>query len=444
MTGSLLTTDASQAAASDQERQNRNRSRLLEVLVSLFILAILLTLFTFRALDDNRLVSWLWVFDEFSPVRFTLVLIVGLLVAYPLSRSVLVNINALSFLFFTSFLAQIIFWREPEVIIDAARYFMQAKFLELYGVGYFLKEWGNEIPAWTDLPLVPFIYGLVFRIFGEHRIGIQIFNTLLFSGTIVLTYLIGKTLWSKNIGLYAGLLMLGMPYLIVQVPLMMVDIAAMFFLTLAVFATIKAVESGKTSLCLFSSAAIVLAILTKYSNWLMLSIIPIIVVANYPLGWKVLFRRGSIIALGVLLPVSILLAVKFDLIADQWQLLRHFQAPALYRWQESWVSTFFFQIHPVITLAALFSIYLAVIKKDAKYLIVSWLVLLILLLDIKRIRYVVVLLPMIALMASYGLSAFGDLRVRRFIVFCTAITAILLTSIAYLPFLEKNSANSLR
>ena len=97
------------------------------------------------------------------------------------------------------------------------------------------------------------------------------------------------------------MLLLGMPYLIVQVPLMMVDVATMFFLTLAVFATIKAVESGKTTLCIFASVAIALAMLTKYSNWLMLSIIPIVFLAYYQLGWKVIARQGIAIVLGVIL-----------------------------------------------------------------------------------------------------------------------------------------------
>ena len=38
----------------------------------------------------------------------------------------------------------------------------------------------------------------------------------------------------------AGALLLGIPYLLAQVPLMLVDVPAMFFLTLAVFMTIRA------------------------------------------------------------------------------------------------------------------------------------------------------------------------------------------------------------
>ena len=63
--------------------------------------------------------------------------------------------------------------------------------------------------AWTDMPLVPFLYGLIFKFFGESRLYIQIFTTFFFSMTVVLTYMIGKTLWDEDTGLYGGMLLLG-------------------------------------------------------------------------------------------------------------------------------------------------------------------------------------------------------------------------------------------
>ena len=92
------------------------------------------------------------------------------------------------------------FWKVPEVIVDASRYFTQAKHLDVYGIGYFLREWGRDINIWTDMPLIPFLYGLIFKLFGESRIYIQAFTTLLFSLTVVLTYNIGKTLWDETVG----------------------------------------------------------------------------------------------------------------------------------------------------------------------------------------------------------------------------------------------------
>jgi len=56
----------------------------------------------------------------------------------------------------------------------------------------------ESIFAWTDLPLVPFLYGLVFKFFGEHRVLVQILNTIFYSLTVVLTYQLGETLWDEG------------------------------------------------------------------------------------------------------------------------------------------------------------------------------------------------------------------------------------------------------
>ena len=321
---------------------------------------------------------------------------------------------------------------------------MQAKYIEIHGNGYFLVAWGNDIPAWTDMPLPPFIYGLIFQVFGESRLAIQIFTSLLFSATVVLTYLIGKTLWSRDLGLFAGILLLGMPYLLAQVPLMMVDVAAMFFLTLAVLATIAAVARGGPLLCMLAAVAITLAMLAKYSNWLMLSVVPVIVLAHARLGWKVVFTRATAVAAGVLVLMGIFLYAKFDVVAGQISLLRSFQVPALGRWGESLLSTFFFQSHPFITIAAVISAYLAVKKKDIKYAIIGWMLLVVMVLELQRVRYMLVVLPMLALMAAYGLEIIKRIEYRKFIAANAAVTAVLVVAVGYLPFFQSMSANNIK
>ncbi len=414
------------------------------VLISLCTLATLLGLYNLRTLDDNRLTSWWWVFDGVAPFTFFLMLVVAIALAYGISRLSVRGHGSVLLLFTVSFLITVGLWQQPEVNIDAARHFMQAKYLKLHGIGYFLGAWGNEIPAWTDLPLVPLIHGVIFQVFGESRLGVQAFTSLLFSGTVVLTYLIGKTLWSRDIGLYAGILLLGMPYLLAQVPLMMVDVAAMFFLTLAVFFTVTAIARGGTLLCLMAAVAITLALLAKYSNWLMLSVVPIIVLAHVRLGWKVVSRRAAAVAAGVLVLMGVFLFTKFDVIAAQISLLRSFQLPALGRWGESLLSMFFFQIHPFITIFAVLSVYLAIKKKDIKYAIIGWMLLVMMVLELRRIRYMLVLLPMLALMAAYGLEIVRRVEYRKFIAASTVVTAVLIVTAGYLPFFQRTSANNIK
>ncbi len=427
----------------NKSKPEQNIDTLLVVLVSLLTITVFLALFVFRALDDNRLTSWQWVFAGNDALKVVFILVVGVFLAYVVASISLPIRKPASWLFIFSFLVSALSWAEPEVIVDASRYFVQAKSLELYGIGYFFKEWGNEIMVWTDLPLVPLLYGLVFKFFGEYRIGIQLLNSLLFSGTVVLTYLVGKTLWNKTVGLYGGVLLLGIPFLLTQVPLMLVDVATMFFFTLALFTTIKAVKQGGTTLLLLASVTIVLAMLTKYSVWLMLSVLPVVFVSHFEYGKKILLRRATVITLVTVFLIGIVLLWNFNVFAEQLKFLLSYQVPGLKRWGESLTSTFFFQVHPFITLAALFSTYVAFRKKDLKFLIIGWLLLLVIVLEINRARYLVVIFPMLVLMAAYGINEIRNVKISRFVVSSTVASALVITFFGYLPFLQNTSAINL-
>ncbi len=416
---------------------------LAHAVVLLLSLAAFLTLFVLRAQDDNRLTSWQWVFTDGDVFRITPILVVALLLAYALAWTPFPRRPA-SILFVLSFAVGALSWAEPEVIVDAARYFTQAKHVELYGVGYFLAEWGGQISAWTDLPLIPLLYGLIFSVFGESRIFIQIFTTLLFSGSVVLTYLIGKTLWDKSVGFYAAALLLGMPYLLAQTPLMLVDVPTMFFLTLAIFMTLKALEHGGTRLVMLAALALALAFYTKYSTWPMLSVLPVIFFARHWNAPRPIWLRAAALAAASLVLIGGVFLLYFDVIIGQLTLLQNYQAPGLKRWEESFTSTFLFQIHPFITGAALFSAYAAYKQRDARYAIILWLPLLLVLLEIKRIRYLLPLFPMLALMASYGLREILDAQVRKYVVLSIVASSVVIMFFGFLPFAQQASAANLK
>ncbi len=426
----------------------------------LFIIS-LLTLFTFiilflsRSLDDNRLASWQWAFQKTDASNIFLIITAGIFLSFIMSKISFRIKSPAIFLFLISFIIASVFWGEPEVIVDSSRYFTQAKHLEIYGVRYFVEEWGKNIDAWTDMPLVPLLYGLIFKIFGENRIYIQIFTTILFSMTVAITYLTGRRLWDEDAGFIGGALLLGMPYLLTQVPLMLVDVPAMFFLMLSVFAFIKAMEKGRW-LNLFSAFTIALAFFSKYSAWLMLSVLVVVFMVYITRGSGVnetikpehitrkYFLRGSLIALFSIILIGIVFLYKFDVFMEQIRLLITYQKPGLKRWEEGFLSSFFFQIHPFITAAALSSLYIAFKKKDLKYAIIIWMVLLVLLLQIKRIRYIIMVFPMVSLMASYGLKEIADREVKKFIVLCAVTSSIIVAVFSYLPFLKEMSAVNLK
>ncbi len=229
--------------------------------------------YTYRSLDDNRLASWeaSFKFADFGHVLAALC--IGMIVSWPLSRVHFPGKYRSVLLFILSFGLSIPFWSEPEMIVDAARYFTQAKYLELHGPVFFMKEWGRQIFAWTDMPVISFFYGLIFRYIGEGRTYIQIFTTSCFSLTILLTYRLGSRLWDDETGFTGALLLLGVPFLYSQVPLMMVDVPLMFFLMLSVYTFLLALERGGWMIPL-SSLSICMTFYVKYSSFLMMTVLP--------------------------------------------------------------------------------------------------------------------------------------------------------------------------
>lgn len=427
------------------------------------------TLYFARHLDDNRLTSWQWSFSHLHPGAIAVLIAASCVVAYFAGRSLLPDRHPLLFLVLLSYGAGAFFWGEPEVIVDSARYFIQAKHLEINGIVSFLREWGGAVPAWTDLPLLPFLYGLLFSLFGESRIWIQLFTTALFSLTVAATYLTGRTLWDEDVGISAGLLLLGMPYLYTQVPLMLVDVGTMCFFTLAVLAVILAFQRESRFFLLAAPFAVTFALLSKYSTWPLLTVLAVVLAArlseirreknesgalpdSYPfLGTETqrmqtrsaLFRAACISGGTAILAGAVLFSFH-TVVADQIKLLLEYQRPGLSRWREGVVSTFLFQVHPFITTAALFSFYPAVLKRDPRYLIICWTVLLLLVLRIERIRYLITAFPLLALMAAYGIREIEGRLQRRFLAYSIVIGALIVAGGAYLPFLKTVSTVNLK
>jgi len=411
--------------------------------VSFFTLAAPVVLYSLRFLDDNRLTRWPWVFTGVEPARILLLLIPAVMIAYAMSRVSFSGYRPV-FIFISAFAVASVFWSEPEVIVDTSRYFTQAKHLELFGVRYFFNEWGESILAWTDLPLIPFLYGVILKLFGENRLYVQVFTALLFSTTAVLTYLVGRILWDEDTGFNAGVLMFGMPYLLIQTPFMMVDVPTMFFMTFMVFTFLMAMEHGGALWIVSSAAAIFFVVFCKYSTWPMLSVLLVILAVYMRRDWKGPLARSSVIALLAVLFIGVVILLKLDFFVGQIKFLFSYQVPGLKRWGERFTSTFLFQIHPFISAAALFSLYAALRRRDPKYLIVCYLILLVFLFQVRRIRYVIPLMPMLALMAAYGLREIRLKDVRRFIVFCIAASSLVLAVSVYLPFLQRYSTVNLR
>lgn len=461
------------------------------LLIAALSLSFPILLYRARHLDDNSLTSWQWVFIGTDPWQLWLALLVlspffwllaitpnrrlggdkrpglatELTLAPPRQPGPKIGVGPLTrFLKHLSsrtwasphrhrlgpplaaFLACLLFLDTPEVIVDAARYFVQAKSLSEYGLPFFFRQWGIEIFAWTDLPLIPMLYGLLFSLFGESRLAVQLLNALFLALSTMLIAQLGRDLWDEETGQAAAWLLLGIPYIYSQTPLIMVDIGTMFFLTLALAGFHRALTRGGGYIAL-TALAVVAVLLSKYSAWLLLSgLLPIFC---YSLGadrrtwqirqtWRQVIARAALALLPALIVSSWLFWEYRTVMAEQITLLLEFQRPALITgFRESLVSTFFFQIHPLVTAALLYSLYRAIKRRDLRYLLVAWLVVLLLvILGIERIRYSVPIFPLLALLAGYGLRDLVDSGLRRHLLLVIVGSSLLLAKGAFLPFLQ--------
>lgn len=414
------------------------------LLIPVFTIITFITLFLFRRADTNMLLRWSWVFEHLNFIKILLIMTLGFIFAYGLSFQSFFERYPSTFLFVVSFAWAAAFWGEPDFNVDTSRYFMQAKHLEVYGVRYFFSEWGKAIVTWTDSPLLPFLYGLIFRFFGEQKIYIQIFTTLMFSLTVILTHMIGKTLWNEKVGFYAGFLLLGIPYVFTQVPLMMVDIGTMFFLAFAIFTYIIAMERGGILTIIISAFAVFLSLFVKYSTWPMLSILVIILFVYMRDNPGTAIRRGGLVALTAGIFTVPVLILKYDTIQEQIKVLISYQKPVMDQWNETYLSIFFFQVHPFITMLGVFSVYIAIKKMDFKYIIISYLLILMFIFKISLMRYTIPIFPMLALMASYGLNELRNIRARRLIALCVVTSSFILSFYVFLPFLKQHNSITMK
>ena len=121
------------------------------ILIALSTLLVFASLFIFRQIDNNRLTNWNWAFSGVDVSFISLLLLAGIFAAYFISRLSFFEDHPRSSLMILSFLLCLPFWKEPEVVVDASRYFTQAKHLKEYGIPYFFAKCKNHINSLPDL-----------------------------------------------------------------------------------------------------------------------------------------------------------------------------------------------------------------------------------------------------------------------------------------------------
>jgi 4-amino-4-deoxy-L-arabinose transferase-like glycosyltransferase len=285
-------------------------------------------------LDDNRLTSWAWHqagvgLGEFLGVTLAALALAWLLWLVP-PLPARAKAPAL-FLGLAAALTPLTF--TPEVILDAARYFTYAKHAALHGLAGLGRDWGTGLPVWSDLPAAPVLHGLIFCVFGEQRLAVQLAHLALYALSAVLARGLGRRLWGEAAGDAAGLLLAAFPFALAQVPLMLVDVPAMFLLTLFLYALARAGLEGSRAWAAWAVPAGALALLAKYSLWPLMALSPLA-----PWAWaderRTRLRLTAALA-GALALAGVFVLAKPAVVAEQLGLLGGYQWGGLGRWGES-------------------------------------------------------------------------------------------------------------
>jgi len=88
-------------------------------------------------------------------------------------------------------------------------------------------------------PLYPLIIGVIYWVFGEHEVMVQLFQSLAFAGTALLAWDMGRLLYNRRTGVFAGFLCALHPSLLRYVPDFHLESVFAFLFTLCVWCSVR-------------------------------------------------------------------------------------------------------------------------------------------------------------------------------------------------------------
>lgn len=99
-----------------------------------------------------------------------------------------------------------------------------------------------ELPTMRRAPLYPAFIALLYFVAGPHTVLVRIAQCFFAAGTAALTFAIGERVFSKPVGLIAGLLCAFHPMVLRYVPDLQVEATLTFFMTLMVWCGVRFVD----------------------------------------------------------------------------------------------------------------------------------------------------------------------------------------------------------
>lgn len=113
-------------------------------------------------------------------------------------------------------------------------------------------------------PLFPIIFSLTLKLPGPDLFYMRLVSVFFLAGTLVVTYFLGRELYSRKIGFLAALLLLSFPLVIRLSAAAMMDIPLAFFFSLALLLLLRLSRAPSYWLASVIGVVIGLGLLTKY------------------------------------------------------------------------------------------------------------------------------------------------------------------------------------
>lgn len=336
----------------------------------------------------------------------------------------------------------------PELNPDAARYFTEAKFLAVEGVGTFISEWGGKLYVYVDQPLVPFIYGVLFILFGESRLVIQAYNFLLYSLLVLLVYRISAELWDRRAAGFSAMLMLASPYVLSRVPMTLVDVTLSFLTAALAYSLLLGLRRRRAEYLVPAGICVALIPFTKLTGLVYLLPLAFVPLALHLSGERLALRQlavpvllGAALALPLLLHLAPVLREQISL-----AMILKSRMPEITGAESVW-NLLFYQFSAPVTLLALAGTCMALRRGERGILLpLLWFLVPLILYHDTRMRYMIPAYPALAMLAGFGLFSLSERWNRGtavFLALAAVLSSLSLLYLAYVPFAHANSAADL-
>lgn len=181
---------------------------------------------------------------------------------------------------------------------DDCFYAQKAKEILETGDWITMHYYGN--PVFENPPFYIWLMAIMFKFFGVSSYNARFFSALFGVGTIILVYLLGKTLFDKWVGFFSASVLITTQYFTKFARHAMFDVTLTFFSTLAILSFILGLKERKYFLLM--GLAIGVSVLTK-SVLGLFPLVAIIVYIIFTKQWKIIANSTFIV--GILISISL-------------------------------------------------------------------------------------------------------------------------------------------